>query len=300
MTDRGRVLIVGGDGFIGSALVSFFRRANEHLTYTTIQRGLSDRDSLYLDLADSPDKWELPDDVGAVVFSSGITKLDECETNRAYTARVNVDGTCAMARTFIDRGAHVVFLSSNLVFDGSRPYPSHDDPVTPVVEYGRQKALAERNLLNYGPGCVTVLRLTKVLGPRNDLFDRWMTDLKSGGSVRPFSDMFVSPIPVSFVVNMIRLVLDRKATGIFHLSGERDVSYADIAMQACKLLKLETDRVSPCRASQSLNERGVVVTTRTALDTSRLKEEFGICAPEVAWVIEKALLDPKMLAGGLN
>ena len=44
----------------------------------------------------------------------------------------------------------------------------------------------------------------------------------------------------------------------------------------------------------------MVLTAKTALDTRRVKEEFGVCAPEVAWVIEKALLNPAVLAGGLR
>lgn len=297
MTEK-KILIVGGDGLIGSALVSFFRKAGVSLKFTSILRDLPDPDYIYLDLGDEPGKWKVPEDVGSVIFSSGITKLDLCERDRSGTARVNVEGTCSLGKRLIDNGARVVFLSSNLVFDGSKAFPTHVDTVSPAVEYGRQKARAERELLDHGPDSVTVLRLTKVLGSRNGLFDDWKNGLQRGETITPFTDMFMSPIPLSLVVHTIRLVLDRQAAGIFQLSGEKDVSYADAALFACKVLGIDSRNVKPIRASESATRPGVLVTSRTTLDTTRLQEELGMRAPGIEWTLEKAFLAPSMLEGG--
>ena len=100
-------------------------------------------------------------DAGAVAAFVGRLRPDAI-VHTAYvrdgpTARaVNVDGSDG-GRRGRRRGARLVHVSTDVVFDGrlGRPY-REDDAVSPITDYGRTKADAEQAVLRRAPGAVVV------------------------------------------------------------------------------------------------------------------------------------------------
>lgn len=292
-----KFLVIGGDGLIGSSLVQFLRTANESVISTTRRKFFDCLDCIYLDLKDDVSKLKFDYTFDVVVFCSGITKVDHCEKDKLTSRLVNVESICKLASIFADKGTRIIFLSSNAVFDGSKEFPSNYEGVSPVTEYGRQKVEVERYLIKEYASLVTVLRLTKILGARNPLFDNWSLALKRGDSIQPFSDMYIAPIPVSFVISVIRLVVDRNVKGVLHLSGDKDFSYADIAFMASNWLGAKKEQVKPIHAGESNLDKIVIRTSKTALDISRLECELGIVPPSSRWTIKQAFCNVKCLNG---
>lgn len=292
---KNKFLVIGGDGLIGSALVKFLKKANESFIYTSRRRANVHGDCFYLDLTEEQFDLHEVGSADVAVFCAGITKVDFCEKDKIISKMVNVEHMFKLARMLAEKGTHIIYLSSNAVFDGSKERPTHEDTVSPITEYGRQKAEAERLLLNKYPRSVTILRLTKVLGALNPLFDDWSLALKRGDSIWPFSDMYIAPIPLSFVISVIRLAVDRNITGVFHLSGDKDFSYSDIAFMAADWLGAKTEQVRPIPASISNLNKSTIRTSKTALDISRLKYELGISPPESWWSLQQAFLYPDIL-----
>ena len=87
--------------------------------------------------------------------------------------------TIALIDRLAARGIYTLFLSTNQVFSGERPHVPADAPVSPVSEYGRQKAEAERvlrsRMANGAP--IGVLRLAKVVSPGMALVTNWRQEL---------------------------------------------------------------------------------------------------------------------------
>src|SRR5690606_13067764 len=113
-----------------------------------------------LDLASDVSKWE-PPACDVAFLCAGVSSMERCRTEPERARRVNVAGTIAVAQRLLDRGAHLVYLSSNQVFDGSKPKRRGDEPTCPRSEYGRQKAHVEQALSGQR---ACIVRLTKVLG----------------------------------------------------------------------------------------------------------------------------------------
>mgnify|MGYP003345501769 CR=1 FL=1 len=174
MTDEAALwLVVGGDSTIGSALVRQATAAGRRVIGTS--RKWSEK-SLRLDLADDSRSWVLPERVGVAYLCAAVTSMDACRTSPGGTRWINVVQTTALARLLAARGARVVFLSTNQVFDGSKPHRPANDPTCPRSEYGRQKADAEHAILDCGG---SVIRFTKVMAEKNALFQSWATTLRA-------------------------------------------------------------------------------------------------------------------------
>ena len=234
------VLIVGGDSLIGRALGESYRAAGVACLATSRRAGQQPQ----LDLAASPETWELAESYSTAFLCAGRTKLADCEAHPAETALINVTRTTELARKLSERGAFIVFLSTNLVFDGSKAFPTVEDAPNPTTAYGHQKAEAEKILCELGDR-VAIVRLTKVVHPRMPLLLDWAATLRRREVIHPYSDKVFSPIPLEYVVRALRSIAARRTGGIIHLSAETDISYASLAASLAEQLNVTSDLIQP-------------------------------------------------------
>jgi dTDP-4-dehydrorhamnose reductase len=289
------ILIIGSDSLIGGSLMNFLQKSEEQVVGTTRRDKSQDKSRIYLDLSENVDEWRCLSSVSVAVICAGVTKIDACKREPFETSRVNVQGIFTLAKNFVRKGTFVIYLSTNQVFDGSVPYRLPDAQVSPITEYGRQKAKAEHLISQLGDS-VAIIRFTKVLGAANPLFSKWRNALKNGETIQPFSNMSLSPVPVSFAVLVLSLVVNRRLPGILQVSGNHDISYAEAAYLGAKLLGVESNLVQPVEAFQS----GCYIETippYTTLNIDRLKSTLGIEPPDVRWTIEMAFTKPEVLGG---
>ena len=281
------ILVVGSDGLIGGALMEELRQAGERAVGTTRRRGAVDEARHYLDLSENVEQWQPPRPVSVAVICAGVTKIDLCRRDPESTARVNVEAVSVLASNLVGRGAFVIYLSTNQVFDGMIPNRLPLDPALAQTEYGRQKAEVERRLLALG-NSTSIVRLTKVIGPGMPLLKGWLRALHQGEMIHPFVDMVMAPVPLSFVTAVIRQLVERRLPGIVQVSGERDVTYAQVAYHIAERTGAKRELVQPI----SSKEAGIpaeAAPPHTTLDTTRLRRELGLEPPDVWTTIDSAI-----------
>jgi dTDP-4-dehydrorhamnose reductase len=240
-----------------------------------------------LDLSADAGSWHLPTGVSVAFVCASIGSLERCRRNPAETRAVNVTATLLLAEMLMSTGAFVVFPSSSLVFDGSTAHVNADAPTCPRVEYGRQKALVEKELLRNAKRCC-VLRLTKVLGAPNNLLCGWRDSMLQGRIVRPFSDLVMAPLPLGFAAQAMHSIgLDRRC-GIAQISANEDISYEWAARYIARRIGASADLIRPV----SVAESGVAlewVPRNTTLDMTRIANEYGWDYPPPSHGVEAVL-----------
>jgi dTDP-4-dehydrorhamnose reductase/2-polyprenyl-3-methyl-5-hydroxy-6-metoxy-1,4-benzoquinol methylase len=220
-------LVIGADSEIGSAIIEFLSKSGVHSVFGTSRRPGKLRENFFsLDL-ENPMYETLPQNIDFVVFCAGISGEELCQLDPDRAYQVNVEATKQVLDFFIDRGAFVVFLSSNLVFDGGIPFPTTDMSTSPRGLYGSLKSEVERHLSPSNNAAV--LRLTKVLTAKAPLIRDWKAKADSGSRIEVFSDVMVSPISVEQVCEAVELILKRAQSGVFHLGSVEESSFADFA-----------------------------------------------------------------------
>jgi dTDP-4-dehydrorhamnose reductase len=235
-------LVVGADSMIGGALLQRLRAVGRRALGTS-RRPHHDKSIVHLDLGKPPGVWDGPP-VRTAYLCAAVSRLDACRRDPEGSAQVNVAGAVRLARLLAAQGAYVVFLSTNHVFDGTRPYRRPDEATCPFNEYGRQKAAAEVQVLSLGTSAAA-LRLTKVLGDRVALFDAWAVSLRRGECIRPYSDLSIAPVPLRTAVECLARLGRQRLPGVHHLSGDRDVLYADVARTVAELAGADEMLVEP-------------------------------------------------------
>jgi dTDP-4-dehydrorhamnose reductase len=226
-----KILIIGSDSVIGSALCNYFRKQGV-LYYSTTRKNVSKENeyTIYIDLNDPIDNWVFPiKEWDWIIFCAAITSVKACEENPVFTRSINVDKTIALIHLLQQPCSKIIFFSTSLVFNGDTLFPNTQARTNPCTEYGRQKLEVENYLLNTIKCRSIVLRLSKVIYPDFPLFSKWISDLNEGKSIKPFKDLFIAPVFVDRVIELVYQMMKFGITGLFHFSGESLISYAEIA-----------------------------------------------------------------------
>jgi len=256
------ILVVGGDSKLGRALIEHWSERRQPVLATT-RRTCCTPNLIALDLAS--DHWSLPAACHAAVLCAAITSQDACRKSPVSTRKVNVVRTLELARRLMDAGVFVVFISTNLVFDGIRPLRKIDDPLCPKTEYGRQKAEVEVALAQ-SVAPAAVVRLSKVIERELPLFRNWLDGLRAGQPVQAFSNYGCSPAPADLAVGTIARIAELRAGGIWQLSAKDDISYEDIARHFARRLRQDPSLVQPVLGDLQALEH---VPQYTSLDSTK-------------------------------
>lgn len=244
-----RSFVVGADSRIGFALMLALEASGRATIGTTRRRHAVASTRVFLDLSDDVEGFEVPSGVDTAYLLAATTGIERCE-NDPTSWTVNVASATKLAARLLQQGCFVTFLSTNAVFGGDRPRCDEDDPVAPIGAYARQKAEAERAIREAADRLsaanrLNVIRLTKTFALDTPPLPDWFRELELGNVIRPFADCVISPISLGFVTRSLLRTTALGIPGIVHLSGERDVTYAEFADALIAAFGLPRGRAVP-------------------------------------------------------
>src|SRR5215207_4091953 len=131
-----RVVVAGGAGMLGQALVARCVAAGHDVL------ALTSADCDVRSLTDC--RAAVGSGADAVVNAAAWTDVDGAETAEAAAFDVNAVGAGNLAVAARERGARLVQVSTDYVFDGRATSPYREDsPLNPLGAYGRTKAAGE-------------------------------------------------------------------------------------------------------------------------------------------------------------
>ena len=172
-----------------------------------------------------------------VVSAAAYTAVDKAESERDLAFAINARGAGAVAKAAERLGVPVIHISTDYVFDGSKPAPYLESDVpNPVSVYGASKLAGEEAVLAASPNSV-VLRTAWVYSPFNANFVKTMLRLAADrdevGVVadqrgNPTSALDIADAILAVAANLARSQ-DRDFRGVFHMTGQGEGSWADFA-----------------------------------------------------------------------
>lgn len=251
-------LVIGGDGLIGEALVRFLRSETSDVYATSRRRAVRDPHLFTLDLESVTDDLFSDGRIQKIAargrlitfITAAITKIADCEQHPERSQLVNVTRTVELGKLLLNAGSGVVFLSSNAIFSGRQPFPTEFSLPDPTTNYGRQKAEAEQALRSFHstlPAAppLMIVRLTKVVARTAPLIEGWIENLRAGSQISAFADRYFSPISIGFTVESLVKIAKNWSSGIYHVSGARDLTYYEFARMLASSIGVAPSLVNP-------------------------------------------------------
>ena len=259
-----KVLVTGSNGLLGQKLTELFRskddyiliatskgknRFKDHIGYLYRSLDVTNRDEVYKAIN------EIEPDV--VIHAAAMTNVDQCETDRDDCWQLNVRSVEYVTEACRKVNAHLIHISSDFVFDGKDgPYDEQAIP-SPISFYGDSKLASERILLKSNITW-TILRTILVYGfvenmSRSNIVLWVKKSLEEGKNIRVVDDQYRTPTLVEDLAQACYLVTEKKATGIFNISGCEMMTPYDLALKVADFFILDKKLISRID-SKTLNQ----------------------------------------------
>lgn len=266
------ILITGGCGLIAGNI------PGDDLILTDIVPGCQEM----LDVTDPEQSQEVicRHKPSAVVHCAAWIDPDTCERDPLRCYQVNVVGTMNVLAACQRVDARLVYLSTQLVFDGTKRTPyTEDDPVGPLQQYGMSHYCAEQYVRGYENHLIVRTSLchgAKQNGERYG-FIYWVLDsLRAGKTIEVVDAFWTTPVDVRDVGTCLRILLDANATGTYHYGGQQFLSRYQYAMQVAQRAGLDAALIRPIGVEMLMQKWLARRPLFAGLDSSRIQQEFGI------------------------
>lgn len=214
----------------------------------------------------------------AVVHAAGIASVDYVENHYAESLESNIVGTLNVTSACRRADAHLIYVSTNAVFDGKKPPYRETDKVDPVNKYGRLKVECER-LVQETLERWTIVRPILMYG-WNHAITRpnpatWVYEkLLRGETVSMVTDVHENPLFNIACGHALWATIVKRPSGIFHLAGRDSVNRYEFALAVASAFGLDRSLVKPVTSKAF---PGIAARPKnTTFVTTRMERELGV------------------------
>ena len=278
-----RILVTGSNGLLGQKLTRVLQQdENVHLIATArgksalrIARGeyhtldISDRESV-----DNVLRLTKPD---VIINTAAMTQVDDCETQREACWKANVTAVENLLRACEALHIHLVHVSTDFIFDGTRGPLDENEIPGPVNYYGESKLAAEK-VIQSSSIPWTILRTVLVFGITNDMSRSnivlWVKkSLEQKKTIQVVNDQWRTPTLAEDLAQGCYLAAKKRARGIYNISGKDFLSPFDIAIKTANFFKLDKSLIHPTDSSKFVQPAKRPLTTGFVIEKAR--KELG-------------------------
>lgn len=278
-----KILITGANGLLGQKLahlldedpeIELVATARKPLGYT-LQNGVYAK----MDIENKEDIvsafFEHKPEV--IIHTAAMTQVDDCEVQREKCWAANVTSVELLAEACQWYNTHLVYVSTDFIFDGSHGPLDENEKPAPVNYYGESKMAAEK-IVQASSLTWSILRTVLVYGVTPDMSRSnivlWVKNsLEQGKAIKVVNDQWRTPTLAEDLAMGCYLAAKKKAKGIFNISGKDFMSPYDIAIKTADYFKLDKSLIMATDSNTFKQAAQRPLTTGFIIDKAR--KELG-------------------------
>jgi dTDP-4-dehydrorhamnose reductase len=267
--DTERILVIGSNGLLGQKVAEqLVRGSAARITLASVEnapvRDLLSTEYIRLDITVRKDVREVVGTVNpdVIINCAAMTDVDACETERDMAWKINVSGVEHLVEAARGKGATIVHVSSDYVFDGKS---------------GKSK-LASENVLRTS-GLPHFIARTMVLygiapGVKAN-FALWLIkSLKAGQTVRIVDDQIGNPTLADDLAFGLLRAVELEKSGVYNIAGRDIVPRFEFAVRLAKFFGLDPKLIHPIKTAQL--RQPAVRPLRSGLITLKAEVDLGL------------------------
>ena len=257
-----RVLITGSAGQLGTDLVA----SAKHSGLDVIATSHADLDITDRDLVSQKIVGAEPE---AIIHAAAWTAVDACESDVKKAMAINCDGTANVVSAARQVGARVIYVSTDYVFDGTKPTPYiESDLPNPQSVYGASKLAGEQQL---DMSQDSVVRISWVCGEHGNNMVKTILRLAATSPTLTFvNDQIGSPTFTSDVAPILIDFATQSRPGIWHVTNQGTTSWFGFAQDVLRAAELDPNRVQPIATSELRPQRPAKRPANSVLENARM------------------------------
>lgn len=279
-----KVIITGSNGLLGQSLLSLLLQEKEKYQVFGFSRGQnrSGRNDFSFVSIDITNEKNLKNKIKVIqpnfiINTAAMTLVDDCESQKEACDLLNVSVVKWLSEVCDELNVHVIHLSTDFIFDGKKGFYKETDVPNPISYYGLSKLKSEEVLfkskIDY-----TILRTILVYGKVFDMSRSnivlWVKKmLEEGKEIKIVDDQYRAPTYVVDLAMACKIILDKKATGIYNIASSEVLSVYEITKQVADVFQLDKSLIKPI-SSTTLNQTAQRP-PRTGFDLSKTNRELN-------------------------
>jgi perosamine synthetase len=290
-----KMLITGVSGLLGNDLAGYFKEKYEILgLYYSHPVAIKGIVTEKCDISDDSLLKDLIKDFrpSVIIHCASLTNIEQCETDRSLTRKVNVLSTRNIIDAISGMDARLIYISTDAVYDGIKGNFSENDTVNPLNYYGLSKYEGELEVLKRENSLV--LR-TNIFGwnIQNKLsLGEWiLEELKAGRKINCFKDAYFSTIYTLELARVIDIAIQNNLGGLYNCGGTDSCSKYEFALKIASCFGFDKTLIVPI----SMDDFGFKAKRgkKLTLNVNKLQKELDYKLPTIEQSIKSFYKDYK-------
>lgn len=261
-----KILITGSNGLLGQKLVYKLRNSASHQCIATA-RGINrliEREGYIFESLDITDKKNveavftkhMPD---VIINTAAMTNVDACETEKDACWLMNTTAVEHQVKVLEELkennggyNPHFIHLSTDFIFDGTHGPLDENAKPNPLSYYADSKLAAEKIVQASGLDWA-IARTVLVFGivdnmSRSNIVLWVKSNLEQGKTINVVDDQFRTPTLAEDLADGCILIAEKRATGIYNISGKDFYSILELANVVADYYKLDKSLIKPSKS----------------------------------------------------
>ncbi|HAV15431.1 MAG TPA: hypothetical protein DCX25_03810 [Candidatus Pacebacteria bacterium] len=229
-----------------------------------------------------------------IIHMAAMTHIDACELDKQQGKagavwKINVDATRAIGTYAAETGAHVVYLSTECVFDGEKDMYKEHEEKHPKNWYGETKSEGENALLSLGID-LSIIRSVIAYRPMDSttVFGKIVDAYKKGIKFPAVSNQFFMPTHAEDIISAIEHITHNHLFGTFHIVPPEHITPLSFALEIGTHFGYDTSLVYGQTLEEYFGiERAKLRLKHACLDAALSQKVLGKSARIVREVLRK-------------
>ncbi len=240
-----RILITGSTGLIGSRIVELLAEKYTFIPLLQSEVDITDHDTTARALNALSFDY--------LLHLAAYTNVDGAEQERELCRKINVDATANLLTQCKAKGARMIHISTDFVFDGKKKgvhgtelpiYTEASEP-NPIAYYGQSKYEAEQAV----KGEAMIVRLSypyrKSFDAKRDFVRTIRYLLEQGKTLTMVQDSLITPTFIDDIVNGLDYLIQHYSTDIYHLVGAESITPYDAGKLIARTWHINEKLIQP-------------------------------------------------------
>lgn len=244
-----RILVTGGHGQLGTALMNHARAAEFSITACSREElDICQPASIQAAIVK-----HMPD---LIINAAAYTAVDKAEEEASAADHVNHIGAAQIALACQKNQIKLIHISTDYVFDGCKSGKYHEeDDAHPINIYGKTKWQGEQAVREYCPSHV-ILRVSGVFSEYGNNFVKTMLKLaRERTALNVVKDQITCPTYAGDIANaLFAMSMQPDKIGTFHYCSAEAISWQAFAQEiideALKYEELTTQHIKPVTTAE--------------------------------------------------
>jgi dTDP-4-dehydrorhamnose reductase len=244
-----RILITGGSGLLALNWALHDRNENE------VVLGINNREislaGTHVAKLDTVSAVSIANSVSQInpdliIHTAGLTSVEICEKNPVLAKEVNTVLAANFAEACQVLKIPMIHISTDHIFSGNNAMLTETDTIEPLNIYALTKAEAEIAVLRACPSALVVRTNFYGWGTsyRHSFSDYIIKNLREGKKITLFDDVFYTPILAEALIKATHELINKDASGIFHVVGDERVSKYQFGITVAQYFGLNAQLIS--------------------------------------------------------